>query len=508
VLHGIIDNDESIGSDSSMAMKTRENSHRAFSRKLLQALNVLPWRKDEAEFSCSVTAPERMRTFAPVGLIAASGKVQEYNQTDGASFVLPETQQRTFGSHGQVDFKRRWQSDGAETGRYDTQGLSAETQERLKQGDKLTPPDPVRVKEALQKGLNMEHRDVALPYNEVIVANPSFSALFYDLSSEDRERYRPQDAELYEAITKLGVPLYFHSNGVYRRGVRADVMVEADNRYIYVTDKVLWSGGFVRGGTNTRRTVFREPEGPTKPYRMQVIMADEEVDPSEIAALAPYEPTDTAKQWANELALQDFNRQMREAGGINFQMQRLKEDYPAQREAVETSRELLIELAQKHTQLQGLLAGQVEFISVGEVLYEVQDIVSTLAYNIRSLPEHSQVSQRLTHEGIMGIKQILELSEQIVAFWKTNILEVNKSSKELLLQLYPELRDLTDKLNQDLIDGQSPVNQLRKLDSVRANFAQALAVKDELVEYDLERNKFTVAEVAEWLQKDEMKKAA
>jgi hypothetical protein len=52
------------------------------------------------------------------------------------------------------------------------------------------------------------------------------------------------------------------------------------------------------------------------------------------------------------------------------------------------------------------------------------------------------------------------------------------------------------------------VNQLRKLDSVRANFAQALAVKDELVEYDLERNKFTVAEVAEWLQKDEMKKAA
>jgi hypothetical protein len=78
----------------------------------------------------------------------------------------------------------------------------------------------------------------------------------------------------------------------------------------------------------------------------------------------------------------------------------------------------------------------------------------------------------------------------------------------LLYSTHPELRDLTDKLNQDLIDGQSPVNQLRKLDSVRANFAQALAVKDELVEYDLERNKFTVAEVAEWLQKDEMKKAA
>lgn len=508
VLHGIIDNDESIGSDSSMAMKTGRNPCQAFSRKLLQALNVLPWRKDEAEFSCSVVAPDRMRTFAPVGLFAVSGQVQEYSQTDIASFVLPETQQRTFGSHGQVDFKRRWQSDGTETGHYDTQGLSAETQERLKRGDKLTAPDPVRIKEALQKGLDIEHRDAALSYNEAIVANPSFSAVFYELSSEDRERYRPQDAELYEAITKLGVPLYFHNNGVYRKGVPAAVMAEADDRYIYVTDEALRSGGFVHGDADTRQTVFRAPEGPTKPYRMRVIMADEEVDPSEIATLAPYEPTDTAKRWANELAMQDFNRQMREAGSTNFQTQRPREDYETQRQAVDNCREFLADLAKKTQELQRLLSDQADAVTIREELYEVQDIVSTLAYNIRSLPEHSQVSQRFTREGIVSIEQVLRGSELIAATWKAYILKMNESSKDLLLLQYPELNDLTEGLNQDIFEKQSPMNLLRKLNSIRINFAESLAEKDGLSEYDFEVNKFTVAEVAEWLQTDDVKKVA
>lgn len=497
IAHALIDRNDGMRGNregaTNMAVRTEEGE-RSVINKFIQALRLMPWRLPDAEFSCSAVVPQYgFEVFAPVGLLASSGKLQEVSSSDEATYFIPGTQQRVKSPHKS---RRVWKSDNHPVNKYEWQRRSEDTLERVARGDRLTDDTPPSIKKDLEELLArrkmMFEMGISVNYNEVVVANPKFSALYYDLDS-DRGEYAPNNDEFFEMVNATGIPVVLRKDNLFWRAGRVRIPACRSKR------GVIYCPNFPKEyhGCVSYLKCEKPPEGEVvTPYLVDTFVGVQEISPEEIAKLPTYAPSAEARKWANAIGIKQMIKKgidgnppdthdLRHSKFRGNPKLRLKD----RKDRIDSLGEYLREA---HNQLNSLSDGNLDVKEMEELTFLVSYYIPE---NLKGLPPGSKAFDRLGRMTFHIMGQLLFYKEKIFAVARREVLKNN--TYKGLVNFWKGESEILHLLREDLMR-QMLVRNILNIEEQIGEIGLSFGISVERTNDDFS---FSQDEILEWKQR-------